>query len=71
MHQIKIFKGIESETALLEKQVNEWLARENARVISVSGNIAPQSQPVDITGGSIRANPWPPSDVVIIVHYDK
>ena len=71
MHQIKIFKGIESETALLEKQVNAWLAGEAVRVVSISGNIAAQSQPADDPGGTIRANPWPPSDLVVIVHYEK
>ena len=71
MHQVKIFKGIESEVALLEKQVNEWLAREAVRVISINGNIAPQSQPADDPGGTIRANPWPPSDLMVIVHYEK
>lgn len=71
MHQVKIFKGIESETAHLEKQVNDFLAKENVRVVSIVGNIAPQTQPANDPSGSIRATPWPPSDIVIIVHYEK
>jgi len=44
MHQIKIFKGLEYDVEAMEKQVNDWLTRTNARVINIFGNIAPQSE---------------------------
>lgn len=71
MHQIKIFKGIENEAAGLEKQINTWLAGEAIRVISISGNIAPQSPPPEDKAGSINQSPWAPSDLLVIVHYEK
>lgn len=67
MHQIKIFKGLESEVANLEKQINTWLAGEAVRVINIIGNIAPQSPPPEELG-SINQSPWAPSDLLVIVH---
>lgn len=71
MHQVKLFKGLENEVAGLEKQINAWLAGEAVKVISITGNISPQSPPPDNASGSITQSPWAPSDVLIIVHYDK
>jgi len=70
MHQVKIFKGLESDLAALERQINGWLAAEGIRVINIIGNMSPQSPPPEKTGG-IGMTPWPPSDVVVIIHYDK
>ncbi len=69
MHQVKIFRGIESEVGALEKQINAWLAAENVRVVNIIGNIAPQSPPPDEKLGAIGASPWAPSDILVIVHY--
>jgi hypothetical protein len=71
MHQVRIFKGLENDVAALEKQINAWLAGEAIRVISITGNIAPQSPPPDDKIGSIAQSPWAPSDVLVIVHYEK
>lgn len=73
MHQVKIFKSIESEIPALEKQINTWLIESGARVISMTGNISPQSPHggEGSPGASIRATPWAPSDVIVIVHYEK
>ena len=71
MQQIKIFKGLESDVAVLEKQVNTWLAESGARVLQITGNIAPQGCSTDPKGGSITAAPYAPSDVVLIVLYEK
>lgn len=40
MQQIKIFKSIESERAELEKEINRWIRKSGARVLSVTGNIS-------------------------------
>jgi hypothetical protein len=71
MHQIKIFKGIENDVVGLEKQINSWLEQTGAKVISISGNIAPQSPPPDEALKTIAQNPWAPSDLLVIVHYTK
>jgi hypothetical protein len=71
MHQIKIFKGIENDIAGLEKQVNAWLQESGVRVINITGNIAPQSPPPDEQLKALGASPWSPSDVLLIVHYEK
>lgn len=43
MQQIKLFKGIESEIDVLERDINRWLSESGAKVINVFGNIAPQT----------------------------
>jgi hypothetical protein len=40
MQQVKIFKSIESEREELEKEINRWIRRSGARVISITGNIS-------------------------------
>ena len=70
MQQVKIFKGSESDLAGLEKQINTWLAGEGVRVINMIGNIAPQSPPPP-EKGSLNIATYPPSDVLVIIHYDK
>jgi hypothetical protein len=70
VHQVKIFKSLESDLPALEKQINGWLAGEGIRVVNIIGNLAPQSPPPE-SAGSINQAPYPPSDVLIIVHYDR
>ena len=69
MYQVKIFKGIESNLAGLEKEINAWLAETNARVVQVFGNLAP------LSGGrneenSLSAYPYAASDVMMVVLYE-
>ena len=71
MQQIRIFKALEGETAQLEKQVNAWLVESGARVLQVTGNIAPQGWSMDPKSGSISASPYAASDVLLIVLYEK
>ena len=70
MHQIKIFKGLESDAALIEKQVNSWLAESKARVVSMYGNIAPQSPAPDSTSNAISRGAFPPSDILLVLLYE-
>ena len=70
MHQVKMFKGSESDLGGLEKQINTWLAGENVRVIHLSGNIAPQSPPPP-EKGALNITAYPPSDVLVIIQYEK
>ncbi|MCL4209801.1 MAG: hypothetical protein HRU76_11425 [Phycisphaeraceae bacterium] len=71
MHQIKLFKGIETELSQLQDEVNAWLRdNQNLRVLNIFGNIAPQTlrqQP----GGSMGDRQFAPSDVLMTVVYEK
>ena len=69
MQQVKIFKNVENNLGELEQDVNTWISQSGARVISVTGNIAPQSDPSGASGG-LSNSAFPPSDVVIIVLYE-
>ena len=40
MQQVKIFKSVDTELADLERQINRWMRKSGARVLSITGNIA-------------------------------
>ncbi len=63
MQRIKFFKSIESELLTLEQEINDWLESSGAKLISVTGNIAPQ------TGTSGTLGSFSASDVLVIVVY--
>lgn len=70
MQQVKIFKSLESDVAALEAEVNAWIRQSGARIVSITGNIAPQSQtPGDTKGGYLQSR-FPPSDVMLVVLYE-
>ena len=70
MQQVKIFKGVEDQVTVLEDEVNAWIRQTGAKILNLTGNIAPQSEkPGDVSGGSARGR-FPPSDVIIIVTYE-
>ena len=71
MQQVKIFKALEGETAQLEKQVNAWLTESGARVLQITGNIAPQGRSIDSKASSISSSPYVASDILLIVLYEK
>ena len=41
MQQVKLFKTIEGELSVLEKEFNDWVRQSGVRILSVTGNIAP------------------------------
>ncbi len=67
MQQVKIFKSIESERIELEKEINRWIRKSGARVLSVTGNITSQG------GGGGPMSSFSGSDIIIIllVEIDK
>lgn len=69
MHQIKIFKGLESNLGALEKEINAWLAESGARVLQIVGNLAPQSGQRN-EANSLAAYPYVASDVLLVVLYE-
>lgn len=68
MHQVKLFKGLESELHSLEAEINAFLAEKGAAVVNVFGNIAPQSEShTDTRLGTGHTA----SDIFIVVVYEK
>ena len=70
MHQVKIFKGLESNLPALEKEVNDWLADSGAHVHQIFGNLAAQSGH-RTEDNSLKAYPYLASDVLLVVVYGK
>jgi len=66
MRQVKLFKGIEAEVSILEKEVNTWIRESGVAVHRISGNIAPQSH-----GSGTGQQRFAPSDVLIVVEYES
>ena len=64
MRQVKLFKGVEAETSRLESEINDWIRKSDARVVRISGNIAPQ------TMSSVGDRPMSGSDLFVIVEYE-
>ena len=66
VQQVKLFKTIEGELSVLEKEFNDWVRQSDVRILSVTGNIAPQS------GGESnkRNGRFTPSDVLLVVLYE-
>ena len=79
MQQIKTFIGREDHTEDLETEVNGWIASSGVNVISITGNIAPQSiLPAKdaggagaLGGGGAPSRRFAPSDLFILVTYEK
>lgn len=69
MQQVKLFKGVENEVGALEREINDWLSRSAVKVVSLTGNIAPQSVKPD-GGGGLGKGSFSPSDVLVIVLYE-
>ncbi len=65
MQKVKIFKSIESELGGMENEINKWIAENEAKIISITGNIAAQA-PKTSHVGSFSA-----SDVLVIVLYES
>jgi hypothetical protein len=69
MQQVKFFKNVENNLSELEKEVNAWISQSGVRIVSLTGNIAPQSDRSG-TGGGLSNSTFPPSDVLVIVLYE-
>ncbi len=66
MQKVKFFKSIESELTALEKEINAWIKNTGAKVISIHGNIAPQTAVSQAPMGTFSS-----SDVLIVIHYES
>jgi hypothetical protein len=65
MQQVKIFKSVDTEISEMERQINRWMRKSGARVLSITGNLA--SSPNQGTG---PLNSFAASDILIIVLYE-
>ncbi len=70
MQQVKIFKSVETDVTQLEGDVNAWIRQSGAKVIAVTGNIAPQSVVPGSSTGGLSKSGFPPSDVILVVLYE-
>jgi hypothetical protein len=70
MQQVKIFKSIDAELGSVEREINQWIRESGAKIISITGNIAPQGAkpPAGPSGG---LSSFAASDVLIIVLYEN
>jgi hypothetical protein len=65
MQKVKIFSGLENDVQGLEGEINRWLEQSGARIVSLVGNIAPQS------GGGQTLAAGNPSDILVMVLYEE
>ncbi len=63
MQKVKFFKSIESELGSLEKEINAWIAQTKAKIISINGNIAPQT-------GQTAMGTFSASDIFVVIMYE-
>ena len=65
MQQVKIFKSVDTELADMEHQINRWMRKSGARVLSITGNLAGQPN-----ANSGPLNSFAAADVLIVVLYE-
>ena len=65
MQQVKIFKSVDSELPDMERQINRWMRKSGARVLSITGNLAKQS-----SGGQGPMSSFAAGDIMVIVLYE-
>lgn len=63
MRLVKVFKSVENELWAMEKEINTWIQESGAEVISITGNIAPQTS-------SSTGHGFSSSDVLVLVLYE-
>ena len=65
MQQVKIFKSVDNELPQMENQINRWMRKSGARVLSINGNLTSQSG-----SGDGPLNSFAAGDVLVIVLYE-
>lgn len=71
MQQVRIFKGVESDTGALQEDINAWLRQSGVNVLGFNGNIAPQTVAPKSASGGLGQGAFSPSDIVVIVLYES
>ena len=62
--------GVLSLVNSLENEINSWLRESGAKVITISGNIAPQSMAKDTGSQTLSKGSFEASDVLVLVLYE-
>jgi hypothetical protein len=70
MQQVKIFRSLENDLAGMEDQINAWIRRSGARVLSITGNLSPQSPSPGAASPGLGRSAFAPSDVLLVVLYE-
>ena len=70
MQQVKLFKGVENQMDQLEASVNAWLRKTGARVVSLTGNIAPQTVAGEGKSAGLTQSDFATSDILLVVLYE-
>jgi len=70
MQQVKFFKTVETEVSELEKEINAWLQETGATIISITGNVAPQTASHEGKALGIGSSQFSASDILVIVLYE-
>jgi hypothetical protein len=76
MHQVRIFIGKEDDTLRLAKDINEWLAYDDVKVVNIFGNMSPQtiqdrSESGRILGAEGGGRRYAPSDIMLVVVFEQ
>lgn len=64
MRKVKLFKSVVSELEALESEVNDWIEAQGVEVVSITGNISPQ------THLPTSSDTFSVSDVFVVVTYE-
>ena len=67
MQKVKIFMSVESESTEMERDINTWIENTGAKVISIQGNIAPQTP----AAGAMMRDTFGTSDLFVIILYES
>jgi hypothetical protein len=70
MQQVRIFKTVETDLPNLEKQINEWVRETGVQILSITGNVAPQSGGTERKATTLGTSHFAASDVLLIVLYE-
>ena len=65
MQQVKIFKSVDTEIPEMERQINRWMRKSGARVLSITGNLSTQAP-----SSSGAMNSFAASHILMIVLYE-
>ena len=71
MHQVKLFRGLENDLPGLEKQINDWLSESQARVVQITGNLAPQQDETKPDETGVVHSLYSPANVLLALLYEK
>ena len=66
MTKVKIFLSVETEYTDMEHEINTWIATTKPKILSIQGNIAPQTP----TAGGVIKDGFGASDLFVIVLYE-